>query len=98
MSRHVWTARSPPNSATSRLSREDRRMDTWTADGDYELVELDGLELTDVSASGARFLDCSLSSSVISGGDLEGTTWRGGSLTGVRLVGTRMASSTWHGV
>jgi uncharacterized protein YjbI with pentapeptide repeats len=73
-------------------------MPTWTADGDYELIEQTGLELTEVSAPGARFIDCRLSSSVISGGDLEGSTWRGGGITGVRLVGTHLARSTWQAV
>jgi uncharacterized protein YjbI with pentapeptide repeats len=75
-----------------------RRMDTWTADGDYEQLEQTGLELTDVSAPGARFLDCSLSASVIAGGDLEGSTWRGGGLRQVRFVGTQLARSVWHGL
>ena len=73
-------------------------MDTWIADGDYERLEQTGLELTEVSAPGARFLDCRLSSSVISGGDLEGSTWRGSSLASIRLVGTHLARSTWHAV
>jgi uncharacterized protein YjbI with pentapeptide repeats len=71
-------------------------MDDWSADGDYEQVEQTGLELTDVSAPGARFLDCRLTSSVINGGDLEGSTWRGGGLSGVRFVGTHLARSVWH--
>jgi uncharacterized protein YjbI with pentapeptide repeats len=73
-------------------------MDVWTADGDYEQIGQTGLELTDVSAPGARFLDCRLASSVISGGDLEGSTWRGGGLSRVRFVGTHLARSVWHGV
>src|SRR4051812_42783665 len=80
------------------IIREDHWMDTWTTDGDYEEIEQTGLELTDVSAPGARFLDCRLTSSVITRGDLEGTTWRGGGLNGVRLVGTQLARSVWHGV
>ena len=75
-----------------------RRMDTWIADGDYEQIEQTGLELTDVSAPGARFLDCQLSASVISGGDLEGSTWRGGGVRQVRFVGTQLARSVWHGL
>jgi len=73
-------------------------VDTWVADGDYERLEQTGLELIDVSAPGARFLDCRLSSSVISGGDLEGSTWRGGGVSWTRFVGTQLARSTWHGV
>src|SRR5690349_3833632 len=73
-------------------------MDTWTEDGDYEQVEQAGLELTDVVAPGARFLDCQLSTSVITGGDLEGSTWRGGGLRQVRFVGTHLARSVWHGL
>ena len=73
-------------------------MDTWITDGDYEQIEQTGLELTDVTAPGARFLDCRLSASVISGGDLEGSTWRGGGLEQVRFVGTQMARSVWHGL
>jgi uncharacterized protein YjbI with pentapeptide repeats len=80
------------------ITRGDCWMSIWTTDGDYESIEQAGLELTDVSASGARFLDCRLTSSVINGGDLEGSTWRGGGLTGVRFVGTHLARSVWHGV
>jgi uncharacterized protein YjbI with pentapeptide repeats len=75
-----------------------RRVDTWTADGDYEQIEQTGLDLTDVVAPGARFLDCRLSASVIAGGDLEGSTWRGGGLRQVRFVGTSLARSQWHGL
>lgn len=73
-------------------------MESWTADGDYEQVEQTGLALTDCSAPGARFLDCRLTSSVIDGGDLEGSTWRGGGLRQVRFVGTRLSRSVWHGI
>ena len=83
---------------TRGLIREDGPMNTWTADGDYEGVEQVGLDLTDVSAPGARFIDCRLASSVITGGDLEASTWRGGALSGVRLVGTQLARSVWHGI
>ena len=76
-----------------------RQVDTtWAPDGDYEQLEQTGLNLAEVSAPGARFLDCRLTSSVIAGGDLEGTTWRGGVLSGVRLVGTHLGRSVWQGV
>ena len=75
-----------------------RQVNTWIADGDYEQLEQTGLELTDVSAAGARFLDCRLSASVIAGGDLEGSTWRGGGLRQVRFVGVQLARSEWHGL
>jgi len=81
-----------------RGTSQSPRVDTWIADGDYEQIEQSGLELTEVSAPGARFLDCTLSSSVITGGDLEGSTWRGGGLRQVRFVGTQLARSVWHGL
>jgi len=73
-------------------------MGEWTEDGIYEQAEASGLELRGVSASGARFLDCRVSSSLIDGGDLEAATWRGGGLHRIRFMGTRMARTTWHGV
>jgi uncharacterized protein YjbI with pentapeptide repeats len=74
------------------------RMDRWREDGIYERAEASGLELAEVAAAGARFLDCRLSSSLVDGGDLEAATWRGGGLRQVRFMGVRMPRSTWHGV
>jgi uncharacterized protein YjbI with pentapeptide repeats len=78
--------------------RQDGGVQTWAEDGFYEQLEQTGLELTDLAAPGARFLDCRLSSSSISGGDLEGSTWRGGGLSGVRFVGTTLVRSLWQGI
>jgi uncharacterized protein YjbI with pentapeptide repeats len=66
--------------------------------GDHEGETFDGLVEAGVDAEGARFLDCTWTSSVVSQSAFERTTWRGCRLRGVRFVGVGLARSNWQDV
>ncbi|MER7950971.1 pentapeptide repeat-containing protein [Streptomyces sp. NPDC096079] len=62
-------------------------------DGDYDGLELAGLDLTDQSGEGARFLDCALRECALDGTRLTAARFLDSVLTGVRGVGTQLAGA-----
>ena len=70
----------------------------WRPEAFHEGADLGALEVPDggVSAAGATFLDCRLSSAVLADADLARTSWRGGALAGVRFVAGRLTRSSWR--
>lgn len=66
--------------------------------GMYDSVQLRELELTDVDASGVRFLESALTATTISGGSLRAARLSDVWLQSVRLVGTTLAQTQWTDV
>ncbi|WP_406060667.1 pentapeptide repeat-containing protein [Streptomyces sp. NBC_01077] len=62
-------------------------------DGDYDGLELAGLDLTGQSGEGARFLDCALRECGLDEARLTGARFLDSVLTGVRGVGTVLAGA-----
>ncbi|MFJ5834707.1 pentapeptide repeat-containing protein [Streptomyces sp. NPDC093089] len=62
-------------------------------DGDYDGLELAGLDLTDQSGEGARFLDCALRDCGLDRARLSGARFLDSLLTGVRGVGTDLSGA-----
>ena len=71
---------------------------TVAPDETFEGVTWSEGVLEGVDAEDATFLDCTFDGLTISAGSWERTSWRGGALTGVRVLGGRFARSRWRGV
>ncbi|MER7539544.1 pentapeptide repeat-containing protein [Streptomyces sp. NPDC097704] len=67
-------------------------------DGDYDGLELAGLDLTGQSGEGARFLDCALRECGLDAVRLTGARFLDSVLTGVRGVGTELAGAQFRDV
>ncbi|MFB7031221.1 MULTISPECIES: pentapeptide repeat-containing protein [unclassified Streptomyces] len=62
-------------------------------DGDYDGLELSGLDLAGQSGEGARFLDCALRECALDGTRLTNARFLDSLLSGVRGVGTDLAGA-----
>lgn len=63
-----------------------------------QLVEAETFEqltVEDPRLEGCRFVDCTFRSVALGPGRGDRSSWRGGSLTGVRFTGTALPRSTW---
>jgi hypothetical protein len=67
-------------------------------DETFEGAAWSGGILEGVDAEDSTFLECTLADLTVAEGNWERTSWRGGGVAGVRVLGGRFARSRWRGV